>query len=81
MLGSKNPVHCVFISLEIWLELYLTTQQQDLSPCVFDFSGDYTIPGGGAKTNDFVANTLQDKVYNSDQFIADRDGCLGSHSN
>ena len=61
-LGSKNPVHCVFISLVIWLELYLTTQQQDPSPYVFDFSGDFTIPGGGDKTNDFVANTLWDKV-------------------
>ena len=81
MLGSKNPVHCAFISLAIWLELYLTTQQQNLSPFVFDFSGDFTVPSGGDKTNDFVANTLRDKVYNSDQFIADRDGPLGSHSN
>ena len=81
VLESNNPVNCVFISLAIWLELYLTTQQQILSPYVFDFSGDFTIPGGGDKTNDFVANTLQDKVYNSDQFIADRDGPLGSHSN
>ena len=81
VLESNNPVNCVFISLAIWLELYLTTQQQNLSPYVFNFSGDFTIPGGGDKTNDFVANTLQDKAYNSDQFIADRDGPLGSHSN
>ena len=47
VLGSKDPVHCAFISLAIWLELYLTTQQQDLSPYLFDFSGDLTIPGGG----------------------------------
>ena len=73
VLESKNPVHCVFITLVILLELYLTTQQQDLSPYVFDFSCDFTIPGGGDKTNDFVAN--------SDQFIADRAGPLGSHSN
>ena len=71
----------MFISLAIWLELYLTTQQQNLSPYLFDFSGDFTVPGGGDKTNDFVANTIQDKVYNSDQFIADNDCPLGSHSN
>ena len=54
----------------------MTTQQQDLSPFMFDFYGDFTVPGGGDNTHDFVANTLQDKVllYNSDQFIADRDG-------
>ena len=61
--------------------LYLTTQQQDLSPYVLDFSGDFTVPGGGDKTNDFVANTLCDKVYNSDQFVTDRDGPPGAHSN
>ena len=59
----------------------MTTQQQDPSPYVFHFSGDFTVPGGDDKTNDFVANPLRDRVYGSDQFVADRDGSLGSQSN
>ena len=61
VLGSKNPVHYVFISLAIWLELYLTTQQQNLSPYVFDFSGDFTVPRGGDKTNDLLQTPYRTK--------------------
>ena len=57
----KDPVHCVFISLVIWLEFYLTQQQQqELSPYGFDFSSDFAVPGSGDKTNDFLRNTLWD---------------------
>ena len=39
---------------------------------MFDFPGDFTVPAGSNKT----ANTLWDKVYNSDEFVADRDALL-----
>ena len=56
-----------------WMELYMTTQQPYLSPYMFDFSDDFTVLGCGDMTNDFVVNTLWDKVYSSNQFIADTD--------
>jgi len=78
MLGSRDPLFCVFIGLAIWLEFYLG-QSQGLSSYVFDFSGDYRVPEGGDKTNDFVQKWLW-QTYNSGKFVAKKDGPLGSHS-
>jgi len=78
MLGSRDPLFCVFIGLAIWLEFYLG-QSQGLSSYVFDFSGDYRVPQGGDKTNDFVQTRLR-QTYDSGEFVAEKDGPLGSHS-
>ena len=51
--GLKEPLFCVFIGLAIWLEHYLS-RAQGLSPYVFDFSGDFTVPRGGDKTNEYA---------------------------
>ena len=77
MLGSRDPLFCVFIGLAIWLEYYLG-QTAGLSPYVFDFSGDHT-ERGATKSNAFVQEALR-KVYTGGEFIAEKDGPLGSHS-
>jgi hypothetical protein len=79
VLGAMNPVLCVFIGLAIWLEFYLG-QSQGLSPYVFAFSSDFRIPDGGDKTNNFIKRILHE-IYNGDDFVAERGGGLGSHSN
>ena len=79
VLGSRDPVFCVFISTAIWLEYYLSCGSQGLSPYVFDFSGDFTVPDGGDKSNAWVMNALKG-VYTGADFIPEKDGPLGSHS-
>jgi hypothetical protein len=78
VLGGRDPLFCVLIGLAVWLEYYLS-QSQGLSPYVFDFSGDFTVPQGGDKTNSFVQRVLE-KIFKSLDFIPEKDGPLGSHS-
>jgi len=79
ILGSKNPKFCVLISLGIWLEYYLGSRENELTPYVFDVNGDFRVPEGGMKANDWVQTKLRD-LYNGNEFVPELDGPLGSHS-
>ena len=78
ILGSMDPVFCVLVSTAIWLEYYLENTP-GLSPYVFAFSSDFRIPNGGDKSNSWVQQQLN-KLYNGQEFVAEKDGPLGSHS-
>ena len=75
VLGQMNPEFCVLMSLGIWLEYYLS-QTEGLSPYVFDFSGNYTIPKGGEVSNDHVVKQLG-KVFKAESFIPERTADAG----
>ena len=64
-----------------WLECYLTGKGDHISPYVFDFNGDFSIPGGAKRANAWVQQKLRD-VYLSDAFSCVREDQkpLGSHS-
>lgn len=79
VLGSMDPVYCVFISLALWLETNLRTNASAMaSPYLFAFSDDVTMPGGGKKAKETAQNIFGQKVLKLPEF---RDGgLLGSHS-
>ena len=79
LLGSFNINYCVFINLGIWLELHLgTTPGAILSPYVFGFSHDITIPAGGDRAKIGAANILG-KIF-KDPFFRGGNGNVGTHS-
>ncbi|KAI2497781.1 hypothetical protein MHU86_16723 [Fragilaria crotonensis] len=79
VLGSMNPVFCVYISLGLWLETNLRASASAMaSPYVFAFSDDITIPGGGQKAKETAQNIFGQKVLKLQEFQTG--GLLGSHS-
>jgi hypothetical protein len=79
VLGTMNPVFCVFISLGLWLECNLrSTPTAIASPYVFAFSADITIPAGGLKAKEIAQAIFGQKVLRLEEFQSG--GLLGSHS-
>ena len=78
VLGSLDPVFCVFVSLSIWLE-YILSATSGHSPYVFALNVDFNVPAGGVKAKEFAGKTLRNLFGGSD-FIAGRDGLIGTHS-
>jgi hypothetical protein len=77
LLGSLSTTYCVFVNLGIWLELHLgTTPGANLSPYVFGFSHDNTIPSGGDRSK-MRASHILGKIF-KDPFF--RGGKVGTHS-
>mmetsp|Transcript_26866 Transcript_26866/g.38107 ORF Transcript_26866/g.38107 Transcript_26866/m.38107 type:complete len:262 (+) Transcript_26866:298-1083(+) len=55
VLGSMDPVFCVLVSLALWLKWsLLTNPTAAISPYVFAFSEDTTIPKGGQKSKELI---------------------------
>jgi hypothetical protein len=84
MLGSLDPLFCVFVGLAIWLEYYNSGTHRNASPYMFDFSSDNRIPEGGEKSCSFVQRTLA-KLYHGTGTVFEPDSdandvLLGSHS-
>jgi hypothetical protein len=79
ILGSVNSSFCCFISLGLWLEMNLKTNPSaSLSPYLFAFSDDISIPLGGLKSKAIVQKIFGQKVFKMEEF---KDGGkLGSHS-
>jgi hypothetical protein len=93
VLGSMDTAFCVFISTALWLEMAFSRGSPNamLSPYLFSFSDDVSIPGGGLKTKDVVQNILGQHVFRRPEFQSiigeegadnanERIGLLGSHS-
>ena len=79
ILPAGNPVFCNFISLGIWLEVYAeSSPTAGLTPYLFVFSDDVTIPEGGKKSKNNVQKFFVEEIFNRPDF-ADP-GLLGSHS-
>jgi hypothetical protein len=88
MLGSMDANFCVLVSIALWLEISLSRiPNAMLSPYLFCFSDDVTIPTGGQKAKVLV-QTLLGKIFRMQDFKTADDNesggsglChLGSHS-
>ena len=83
VLGLMDTSFYVLTILALWMELNLMNNPNALlSPYVFNFLDDNTIPTGGQKLNE-TAQLMFGKIFKMDTF-AGPDGCgadhLGSHS-
>ena len=55
VLASMDPIYCNYISLALWLELYMESSPTGpLTPYLFAFSNDTVVPDGGDKAKDSV---------------------------
>ena len=69
LLGSLLTIYCVFVNVGIWLEIQLEkTPGAHLSPYLFSFSDDYSVPLGGKKASIVASKMIKvvfrDKFYN-----------------
>jgi hypothetical protein len=47
LIGAMDPWFCVLFALAVWLEVFIESGRGALTPYVFGFSDDYTVPKGG----------------------------------
>jgi hypothetical protein len=73
--GMYEPVFCVFISLDLWLESNLKLNPKlnpsaaIASPYVFSFSNDVTMPGGGQKAKDIAQSIFGQHVFKPEELV------------
>ena len=84
VLGSMDTAFCVFASLSLWMELNLRSNPNALlSPYLFSFCDDNSIPAGGQKSKE-TAHNMFNKIFKMEEFIGPgaggADNMLGSHS-
>jgi len=85
ILGAMDTTYCVLVSTATWLEMNLRTNPSAmLSPYLFCFCDDVTIPAGGKKSKDIAQNIFGQKIFKMVEFAScdnDNVACLlGSHS-
>jgi hypothetical protein len=70
MMGSMDATFCVLVSIGLWLEISLCRiPNAMLSPYLFCFSDDTSIPSGGQKGKVLVQTLLQ-KVFKLEEFTS-----------
>ena len=83
VLGLMDTLFCVLTSLALWMELnHRENPNAALSPYLFNFSDDVSIPKGGQKSKE-TAETIFNKVFKMEVFGGETAGgrdSLGSHS-
>ena len=83
VLGSIDTAFCVLASLSLWMELNLKNNANALlSPYVFNFCDDNSIPTGGQKSKE-TAHNMFNRVFRMAEFNGTTTGGtdnLGSHS-
>jgi hypothetical protein len=83
VLGSMDTAFCVYASLSLWMEVNLRTNPNALlSPYLFSFCDDNSIPSGGQKSKE-TAHNMFNKIFKMEEFTgsgAAADNMLGSHS-
>jgi hypothetical protein len=80
LIGSMNPLYCVLLGLAVFLEIFIESGGGALlTPYVFGFSNDDTIPEGGNKAKENVQTILATEIYNRPEFNTAK-GPLGTHS-
>jgi Transcriptional activator of glycolytic enzymes len=84
VLGSMDTAFCVLVSLSLWMEVNLRSNPNALlSPYLFNFCDDNSIPAGGQKSKE-TAQIMFHKVFKMEEFnnaaVIGADNMLGSHS-
>ena len=89
VLGSMDTTYCVLVSMAIWFELNLRANASAmLSPYLFSFCDDISIPTGGQKSKDIAQTIFGQKIFKMEAFACGNDAngdegaacLLGSHS-
>jgi hypothetical protein len=79
VIAAINPIYCVHISLALWLEVSISRNPTAaLTPYLFAFSEDVSVPEGGLKTKKTVQAIFQSSIFSLAEFA--ETGPLGSHS-
>jgi hypothetical protein len=80
LIGVMDLLYCVLLGLAVFLEIFIESGGGALlTPYVFGFSGDDTIPEGGNKARESVQTILATEIYNRPEFNTAK-GPLGTHS-
>jgi hypothetical protein len=79
VVASKDPKYCVHLALAMWLEVYTENNPTALlTPYLFGFSDDTSVPDGGDKAKAMVQQVFNSSIFNRPEFY--ETGNLGSHS-
>lgn len=79
MIPSMNHKRCVFLSTILWLETFIAASPTaGLTPYLFAFSDDVTVPNGGEKSKATAQDIFGSDIFNQPEF--EDTGPLGSHS-
>ena len=82
VMGATDTMFCVLTSLALWLEMHFRWNPNALlSPYVFSFTNDITVPAGGKKSKEIASNAFT-RIFKMEEFVNGGvvpEG-LGSHS-
>lgn len=80
VLASMNHRFCVYLQVSLWLEVYAeTSPTAPLTPYLFAFSNDVSIPNGGYKAKAEVQSIYSGAIFSREEFV-NSGGPVGSHS-
>ena len=70
LMASSDHRFCCHLTLAVWLEVYLTERstQGELTPYIFQFSDNTSIPDGAKQSKKIIANYLRDHVFSHEEF-------------
>jgi hypothetical protein len=81
LIGAMDHRYCVLLALTVHIEIVLASAGHGgLTPYVFGFNEDITVPCGGEKTKDKIQKILHEEIFSHDKFHDGVGGLLGSHS-
>jgi hypothetical protein len=80
LIGAMDQNYCTLLGLAVALEVAMdAVDEGGLSPYVFGFSDDVTVPGGANKTKVQISTFLREKIFAHERFL-NAGGLCGSHS-
>jgi len=79
VIPAMDQLYCTHLSLALWLEIFMAqVPTAGLTPYIFGFTDNITIPDGGEKAKDQVQTIFSSEIFNRQEFVDT--GPLGSHS-
>ena len=73
-----DPLYCVLLGLAVFLEIFIESGRGQLTPYIFGFNDDFTIPDGSQKAKTWVQHMLHQEVFQLPEFHVG--GPVGTHS-
>ena len=78
---DMNPFYCVFLVIDIYMEVFLGIGGGRLTLYLFDFKNNNAIPDSREQSKYMVQNVLRTLILNRPEFSGPEKKCpLGSHS-
>jgi hypothetical protein len=81
MMASNDHRFCCHLTLAVWLEVYLTENaaQGAMTPYVFTFSDNISVPDGAVQSKKIVSTYLRESVFKNEVFAGTQKN-RGTHS-